>query len=218
LIGTTDEGESATTFERVIYFENEDFDLPERRRHLRDAAVASAAFPGAYTPVKLEGIGPCVDGGVVNNTPVKHALESESRDIRVSRVVVINPHPVDYNVADPGRGLNYGMHLLNILLQERLYRDLKSAYGVNAKLSQLEALVGQNGFTPEHFEMVRGVLGWRPLEIVEIRPDDPLPGNPFTGFGDAYLREKYIEAGREAARLQLGTLRLSGVSAAAPAR
>lgn len=210
LTGTTEEGRSGTTFERVAYFENEDFDQPERLRRLRNTAVASAAFPLAYAPVELDfdDIGLCVDGGVVNNTPVKHAIDSETRDVDVSRVVVITPQPEGCDRSSPGGGSQYVQHLLNILIQERLYRDLKQAKSINLKLNRLEALVGKDGFTLKHFQKVQAVLGWRPVELVEIRPDEQLPGSSFAGFSDKRLREQYIEAGRQAATAKLSELRL----------
>lgn len=38
-----------------------------------DAALASAAIPGVYPPVPIDGR-PAVDGGVANNTPITHAI------------------------------------------------------------------------------------------------------------------------------------------------
>lgn len=207
LIGTEDPDSRATTFERVVRFSNDDFEDAGARVRMRDAAIASAAMPAIYTPVELdfEKIGLCVDGGVVNNTPVQHAMETESRD--VSRIIVLTPHPTDYNVSSPGHGLFYAFHLVNILIFERLYRDLKKAASINETLAALSGLVGKNGFTEEHFEMVRQVLGWRPLEIIQIRPPESLPGNMLSAFADAGLRAEYIQAGRAAAEAQLGVIR-----------
>jgi hypothetical protein len=45
-------------------------------------------------------------------------------------------------------------------------------------------------------------LGWRgrrPIEIVEIRPSENLPGGAFDGLFRPALREAYIAAGEEAA-------------------
>jgi len=35
------------------------------------AATASAGLPIVFAPVTVDGLGPCIDGGTVNNTPMK---------------------------------------------------------------------------------------------------------------------------------------------------
>jgi hypothetical protein len=59
---------SGTTFEEVVAFSAETFDTRQGRANVARAALASAAFPVLYEPVEVRGVGPCVDGGVVNNT------------------------------------------------------------------------------------------------------------------------------------------------------
>src|SRR4051794_13320681 len=49
---------------------------------LVDAVLASAAIPGVFPPVEWHGR-PLIDGGVVNNTPISHALELGATEIYV---------------------------------------------------------------------------------------------------------------------------------------
>ncbi|HEV8441182.1 MAG TPA: patatin-like phospholipase family protein [Methylomirabilota bacterium] len=67
-------------------------DLARRERRLFDnatvsveALMAAAAVPGAFPPVKVEGV-PLVDGGLIGRAPVLEALES---GVPVARVVVV---------------------------------------------------------------------------------------------------------------------------------
>ncbi len=203
LEGTLDSDCQATTFELPLHFRGPSFDTEEGRRSVCDAAVASAAFPLAYVPKELAA-GPCVDGGIVNNTPVKHALEGAGAE-GISRIIVVVPHPTKY-ASEAGSFSGYLGHLLSIIVQERLYRDLRFADRVNQRLKALAGLVSRGDLTEAQAEKVRGVLGWKPLEILQIRPEEPLPGNAFEAFWDKDLRRQYVQMGREAAERELSKL------------
>jgi len=191
-------GERATTFEDVLSFSGPDFDSCTGTRNICASAASSAAFPLIYEPAELPGRGPCADGGMVNNTPIKHAIGS-SPDI--GRVVVVTPQLRQPEPPESLRGTTLLAHLVDILINERLFRDLHDAASINRQLAELTAKLG-----PVQAERAASALGWRHLDIVEIRPQRALPGNAFTGFGDRGLREEYIELGVEAARLALPRL------------
>jgi predicted acylesterase/phospholipase RssA len=201
--GTLDPDSQATTFELPLHFEGAAFDTEEGRRSVCDAAVASAAFPIAYVPKDLAA-GPCIDGGIVNNTPVKHAIAGAG-SAGISRLIVIVPHPPVYQ-GSPGSFSDYIGHLLTIVVQERLYRDLRFAARVNQRLKTLAGLVDKGVLTEGQAEEVRRALGWQPLDIVTIRPEEPLPGNAFEAFWDKDLRREYVRMGREAATKALPKL------------
>lgn len=185
----------ATTFEHVLDYADADFDTPTGRQRIAHGALASAAFPVLFVPVTLEGVGPCVDGGAVNNTPISWALDSGC-----DRVIVVtgNPHEIP---ADPHLA---GAELLgkevDIGINERLFRDLFQARKVNQKLSDLEASFETLGLDPNQRAKILDVLGWKPLELIEIRPAKPLRGNAFSALSSPALRAEYIEIGREAAQ------------------
>ena len=183
-------GRPATTYEAVVELSGDDLDSDERREKLYSAAVASAAFPLVFAPVEVPGLGPAYDGGVVNNTPVKLAIEAGAE-----RIVLIAPYPqVLKPVPDDLRGLELASFLVDVLIHERLYRDLRDAERVNQTIQKLRATV------PEAADRVLALLGWRgEVELIDVRPEHDLDGNAFSGFFNRDLRLAYLDAGRTAA-------------------
>jgi NTE family protein len=194
--------ERATTFEGVCSFEGSAFDDEAGRERIYAAATASAAFPVVFRPVELEGIGPCYDGAVVNDTPLKLAIDGGA-----DRVVVIAPYPAEFKPAHPGGGLEMIAHLVDMLTHERLYRDLQQAEKTNRSIEQLRELVRRKELTEGQLETILRQLNVRPIEVVTIRPPGELAGNSFAGFADRKLREAYLAAGQEAAHAALPSLR-----------
>jgi NTE family protein len=195
------ERERVTGYESVLRFTGEDFDTAERREHLYKAATASAAFPGLYAPVHVTGLGECLDGGITNDAPIGHAL----RDCAVSRVLVIANTPA---VADPPppQGIALAEHVAEILVHERLHRDLRSARRRNRQLAALDQLGRRGRLTIPQLAAVRGALGWeatRQIEVIEIRPPIALRGSAFDALCDRALRLEYIAEGRRAAERAL---------------
>jgi predicted acylesterase/phospholipase RssA len=191
----------ATTYEGVLPFTSESFDTEAGRAAIYNAAVASAAFPIVFAPVEVPGFGPCYDGGVVNDAPV--ALASESG---AERVIVIAPYPMVSAPARVPTGIDLVMHLVDVLIHERLYRDLKAATNTNDVVARLTALVDKKLLSQEQLAQVLKVLDARQIEIVQIRPDEELAGDPFAGFLHKDLRAQYIAAGRQAAERALANL------------
>ncbi len=189
----------ATTYQQVIKFDDASFDTRASRERIFRAATASGAFPGAFVPVELEGLGPCVDGGTVNNAPVKEAIA----DGEIDRIVVVTPHPlVTEEPRRPEGGLTLVGRIADILINERLFRDLREADSVNAQLEALDQLRSDGTLNDAQLEKVKRAVDLgeaRPLEIVQVRPSKELAGNPFSGFFSRDLREAYMDAGRKAA-------------------
>jgi len=189
----------ATTYQRVLSFDDEDFDTRERRAEVFRAATASAAFPGAFVPVELPGIGDCVDGGTVNNTPIKEAITGEEID----RIVVITTHPLVTALPhEHFGGLALVGRIGDILINERLFRDLKEAETVNGVLQSLDGLRADGTLDAAQLDKVKRAIGLetaRRLEIIQVRPREELAGNSFSGFFSRKLRQAYIDAGRAAA-------------------
>ncbi|MEI9952778.1 MAG: hypothetical protein WDO74_28300 [Pseudomonadota bacterium] len=150
-------------------------------------------------PVELPGVGPCIDGGTVNNAPISWAVE-EGAD----RVIVVTGSPS----AQPPEGKLAFFDLVgkevDIAINERLFRDLRQARRVNDKLSSLSKELERQGLPAEQRAAALASLGWKPLEIVEIRPSEPLAGNAFSALGQPALRRDYLDLGRRAAELALG--------------
>lgn len=207
-------GAPATTHEGVLSYGPADFAAADRLEDVFRSAVASSAFPGAFVPASAPRFGKCSDGGLVNNTPLKNVLAEG-----VERVVVIVPSPrVSHEHAPADIGALAG-RIADVIVQERLYRDLREAYQVNERLAALEKLRGRlDDRLLDEVKEATGLAGARHLELVEIRPRKVFP-NPFAGFFSRALREELIQAGRAAAQEAFGRVRSpAGLDPAAPSR
>lgn len=193
----------ATTYEAVRDFTGSDFATAEALEQVFAAATASSAFPLVFAPVTIDGLGPCVDGGAVNNAPVARALEGPLGTeidlivvIATSVELVTNPPPELH-------GLALASHLGSMLIGERLYRDLRDTEAANASLARLSALVEGGVIDQVQLDQVLTALDWagrRPVKVVQIRPVEDLPGSSFSGFFDPALRAQYVAAGEQRAR------------------
>jgi NTE family protein len=87
-----------------------------------EAVMASAAIPAVFPAVEIDGRA-LFDGGVVNNTPISHAI-----DLGADRVVVL---PTGYACAldeAPRSALASAVHALTLLVQQRLVLDVTAAH------------------------------------------------------------------------------------------
>jgi predicted acylesterase/phospholipase RssA len=188
----------ATTFEHVFAFSGPDFDTADALERVFVATAASAAVPGLFAPVAVTVEGRKVrgfDGGLVDDTPLGIALD-DAPD--VDRVFVIAPYPRVRVVPAALSGVDLASHLLDVVVDERLVRDLLRADHVNRTLARLAVAVPDDA----QRAAVLDALGWtgrRPVKVVEIRPDAELPGSAYTGFTSRSLREQYVQAGVAAA-------------------
>lgn len=188
----------ATTFEAVRDFASEDFATAEGLERVFTAATASSAFPFLFAPVDVDDLGPCVDGGAVNNTPVKWALEGVMGASLDAIVVISTTVELRPQVPHEMHGFEYAGHLATMLIGERLYRDLKEAETVNVQLANLKALLATGVLDETQYAQVLAALNWaghRPVQIIQIRPVTELIGSSFAGFFDGELRRDYVDAG-----------------------
>ena len=191
-------GRPATTFEGVLTFTDGEIDDDGDRARIYQAAAASAAFPLLFRPVDVPSLGPCYDGGAVNNTPIQLAAADG-----IEEIVVISPYPAVFNSSPPLEGIELASRLVDILIHERVYRDLRAADSANDTVTRLGALVAAGTLTTAQLDDVLATLELRRLRITTIRPEAELAGNSFSGFLHRSLREQYISAGRAAARAAL---------------
>ena len=202
---STEDGAVATTFEHVVDLEGPDFDTPEALERVFVATAASAALPGAYAPVPIDVGGRTVrglDGGLVDDTPLGHALAGAPE---ITRVFVLVPSPRVRTEPVDLHGVALASHVFDILVEERLVRDLRHVARVNRVLTRLPSLVAD----PGERAALLDALGWtgrRPVQLVEIRPESALPGDGFSGFTSLPLRQQYVQAGGEAATRVLAAL------------
>ncbi len=147
----------ATTSEHVFVFRDDDFDDADKRKQMVDVAVASAAFPVAFAPKELAGFGLGYDGGLVANTPVKEAIVGSG----IERIFVIDPQPAQVAAGGLLHGTELLSHLGDILVRERLFRDLSDAYECNDALARLTGLVATGAADGGQHATVLATLGWR---------------------------------------------------------
>ncbi len=188
---------AATTYEAFQEFDTDAFASAASLAPVFAAATASAAFPIVFTPVELPGLGPCVDGGTVNNTPVGHALDGDV-GARVDAIVVVSTAVEQATKPAELHGLGLIGHLAEMLIDERLYRDLNEAIDVNRRLAALDQLVTDGHLAAAQRDQVLAALGWqerRQIELIRIRPIQEIAGNAFSGFFDRAVRADLLEAG-----------------------
>jgi NTE family protein len=90
------------------------------RGPLADAVLASAAIPGVLPPVERDGR-VLVDGGVVNNTPISHAIALGAREIYVLAVGA----PCALTAAPRG-ALAMLVHATGLMVSQRFKAELDS--------------------------------------------------------------------------------------------
>lgn len=204
LRGTVDrlEEETAPSYTSIVHYCGESFDTEQGVEEVITGAVASAALPVLYAPVKVPGLGSCIDGGLVDGGSFPEVLGPDG-GASLDGIVVIAPAPASI---PPRRGRLRGVDLINhvveMIFSERIYLDLRESHLQSRALRRLAALGRLRGWSPEQYaEMVTALdFRWRrALPIITIRPVLPLPGTLLSGFYSASTRRRYVEIGIERA-------------------
>ena len=207
-------------FEQSYSYDALDFQDDARLDHMAELCVASAALPVLFRPRQVSGAGPFWDGGIVDNAPIGWALKTAP----VDHIIVATS---DSNQVHTRRYGRFSVsRLIQMLIDERLARDLHDAQSFNAELTRLDAKLDQvqrdslrpsgQGFSGKGLALeVREQLNWRHLEFLEIRPEVELSGNILSGFYSRHHRQDYIEAGHAAADAALEAWDATTVSTAA---
>lgn len=84
-----------------------------------DAVLASAAIPGVFPPVVIDGV-PLMDGGVVDNTPISHAvaLGADTVWVMTTGYACDLPKP-------PRSALAMALHAVGLTIHQRLAFDVE---------------------------------------------------------------------------------------------
>lgn len=127
------------------------FNLIERRELLLsegpavDAVVAAASVPGVFPPVELADR-LLIDGGVVNNTPISHAVE-----LGAERIFVLPTRdPGSLTAPAPQTALDTAMYGYGLLIEDRLDTDI-ARYSRDVELVVLPP-ANPAGVQPTSFE------------------------------------------------------------------
>lgn len=94
------------------------------------AILASAAIPGIFPPVDLEGT-PYVDGGVLNNTPLRPAIRAGAN---VAHVVYLDPVVEEISFPQLPNTLNTVYRIYAILQSSNVLNDIRIAQNINRAL------------------------------------------------------------------------------------
>jgi NTE family protein len=86
---------------------------------LVDAVCASAAIPAVFPPVSINGVD-LVDGGLVNNCPISHALE-----LGATTVYVLACGYACALGSAPKHGLAIALHAVSVMIHHRLRLDVE---------------------------------------------------------------------------------------------
>jgi NTE family protein len=134
------------------------FDVIEGREALLsqgpvvDAIAASAALPGLFPPVPI-GERLLIDGSVVNNTPISHAVE-----LGAERIYVLPTQERWHPLGRAPRGaLDTALNALDLLVEGRLRADL-ARYSSEAELIVLPA-PNSLQVQPTDFDHARHLIG-----------------------------------------------------------
>lgn len=158
------------------------------------AILASAAIPGIFPPVVLDGT-PYVDGGVLNNTPLRPAIRNGAN---VVHVVYLDPRVEDIPFPRMPNTLDTIYRMYAILQSANVDNDITTAKNVNRALE-----VGRGGGgeeeAPEVVHLASRVARrrrrqgrpYRTLTIHRYRPTNDLGGGEglldFTSRNIEYL-------------------------------
>lgn len=200
-----------STFEHVLHFADRHFE--DQHDRIINAACASGSVPTLFVPLELTDsdghkLGPCADGGAVNNTPIKEALRAD-----VDTIFLISPFP-RVEPRYPGNNpIDLADHLMMILLNERLFRDLRESHWANSTIANIEKLVARRCTDPQEAQSLKddilqaiGMPGAKMLRVVEIRPSAALEGSTLSALFSHRLRRHYLQAGMDAVRSQRSLL------------
>ena len=117
-----------------------------------DAVLAASAIPGLLPPVRW-GDRLLVDGGVVNNTPISHAVE-----LGAERIYVLCAQHGSRALATPPSGaLDAAIHGLTLLVGARLEADL-ARYAADVELVVLPG-ANSNHVQPTDFDQASSLIG-----------------------------------------------------------
>jgi len=142
------------------------------------AILASAAIPGVFPPVELDGTA-CVDGGLLMNTPLRPAI-AEGAD--VLHVIYVDPLVSALPFPPLPNTLDTSSRIYTILLAAQMNGDLRVAATVNEELAALGGRPASDLPVARARRQVapggafRDGTPYRPLEIHRYRPQTDLGG------------------------------------------
>ena len=192
----------ASNWERgeVTVFRNEELAAPDGHK----AILASAAMPGFFPPVEVDGE-VCVDGGVIMNTPLVPAIRAEAD---VIHMIYLDPDPRQIPVQQQASLLDSMDRMLAIQFAIKIKEDIATLDWINRglevveKASRNEPLVREEerSFVRVAAQFARRIgegLPYRKITLHRYFPKKDIPGG-LLGYLDyeAGRIEQLIQRGR----------------------
>lgn len=172
--------------------------------------MASSAIPVIFPAVNIDGE-PWADGGLVEVAPATHCI-----GLGADRIIAILCQPEDprREAIDTGNALALAERLMDIVTISLLEKDVRAIEGVNRRIIEVETSVMQlSGMSArrdsramwrEKWMAERGLEGKRLIDVVIIRPPEPLGYN--TGAFTERDIARALGMGREAGAAFVETL------------
>jgi predicted acylesterase/phospholipase RssA len=176
-------------FEKPWQFSSGDFSNDGGISEIAEKSVLSSTIPGVFPPASYGDEGQFWDGGVVNNTPIGNALR---KDPSIDHIIVVTNDSTRADPADKEYGRLALPRLLEMVIEERLSRDLHDARSFNDELKELR----RAGFD---LGKIQATVKWKLLQFLEIRPSRDVEGDLVSGFFSAQERAHSIEIGQQTA-------------------
>jgi predicted acylesterase/phospholipase RssA len=181
------------TYEEAIPFTAESIVNRDNWKRIANAAAASATFPGLFSPTSFDGA-PCIDGGAVNNAPISHVLDNPNVD---TVVIVTTESPKIPQKASLG-GAALVSRVAAALINECIAYDITEAQKVNARYKAIAGALDAAAVSADTKARVLDASGYRLIQLYLVQPENPLPGDSFSGFLHRDQRMAYVEAGEHA--------------------
>ena len=169
-----------------------------------DAILASAAIPGFFQPVDLDGT-PCVDGALFMNTPTRPAIRAGAD---VIHVIYVDPQVIDLAFPELPNTLDTLYRFYDIVVASNVRNDMGVAAAINAELELLATLgVSLADEPPPRLRRVSRVLRriaqggspYRPLEIHRYQPKNDLGGvEGFLDFREGFIADLIAQGYQDA--------------------
>jgi NTE family protein len=163
-----------------------------------DTILASTAIPGIFAPVLLEG-SPCVDGGLLQNTPTKPAIQAGAD---VLHVIYVDPLAQFIPFPDLPNTIDTAYRIYTILMAAQINGDARHAAAINHELAERS---GAAGTSSEDLPAIRAGRTARPgdragEEVQQEQPTSRLPGARGEDLPAVRARRSYKRAGAAAER------------------
>ena len=213
-------GQPINNYSEYVTFEfkkNQDDNLDQRFKDLRNVSMASACLPGMFSPVLLDlksnGTKKLyVDGGITKNAPFGRAIKL---DPQIEHIFIVTTSTITKPIINEVKNFpDIVGQVYEIVVTKDIANDYRKVVQINERITLLSKILERNKkniiLDNEQntnlcllagFKGVEDFLSKRCVKIHFIEPDKPLEGDPFAAIyrnDRRYLLEMYIQQGHEA--------------------